>query len=36
MSLVYALYAPFILCYKDDRRFATLCRKVELPLPGKL
>jgi TolB-like protein/Tfp pilus assembly protein PilF len=29
------LYDPFILRYKDDPRFATFCRKVGLPVPGK-
>ena len=28
------LYDPFLLRYKNDPRFAALCRKVGLPVPG--
>jgi TolB-like protein/Flp pilus assembly protein TadD len=30
----YLLYDPFILRYKNDPRFAVLCKKVGLPVPG--
>jgi TolB-like protein/Tfp pilus assembly protein PilF len=30
-SIVFLLYDPFILRYKDDPRFAAFCRKVGLP-----
>ncbi len=29
------LYSPLLLRYKDDPRFAALCRKVGLPVPGE-
>jgi tetratricopeptide (TPR) repeat protein len=30
------LFDPFILRYKDDPRFAAFCRKLGLPVPGKV
>ncbi|HYM43631.1 MAG TPA: TIR domain-containing protein [Steroidobacteraceae bacterium] len=35
-GIVYLLYDPFILRYKDDARFAAFCRKVGLPVPGEM
>jgi hypothetical protein len=35
-GLASLLYDPFILRYKDDPRLAAFCRKVRLPVPGKL
>jgi tetratricopeptide (TPR) repeat protein len=35
-ALVFLLYDPFILRYKDDPRFATFCRKVGLPTPAEV
>jgi TolB-like protein/Flp pilus assembly protein TadD len=29
------LFDPFVLVYKDDPRFASLCRKIGLPVPGQ-
>jgi hypothetical protein len=34
-DIVWLLFDPFILRYKDDPRFATFCRKVGLPVPGE-
>jgi TolB-like protein/Tfp pilus assembly protein PilF len=34
-SIVFLLYDPFILRFKDDPRFAAFCRKVGLPVPGE-
>jgi hypothetical protein len=34
-GILQLLYDPFILRYKDDPRFATLCRKVGLPVPAE-
>jgi TolB-like protein/Tfp pilus assembly protein PilF len=34
-GIVFLLYDPFILRYKDDPRFAAFCRKVGLPVPGE-
>jgi hypothetical protein len=31
----YLLYAPFILRYKDDPRFAAFCQKVGPPVPAQ-
>jgi TolB-like protein/Tfp pilus assembly protein PilF len=33
-GIQYILFSPFILRYKNDPRFAALCRKVGLPVPG--
>jgi hypothetical protein len=35
-GIIYLLYDPFILRYKDDPRFAAFCRKVGLPVPGEV
>ena len=34
-GVVFLLYDPFILRYKDDPRFAAFCRKAGLPVPGE-
>jgi tetratricopeptide (TPR) repeat protein len=34
-GIVFLLYDPFILRYKNDPRFAAFCRKVGLPAPGE-
>jgi hypothetical protein len=36
LSIASLLYDPLILRYKDDPRFAALCRKVGLPVPGEV
>ena len=35
-AFTYLLYDPFILRYKDDLRFAALCKKVGLPTPAEV
>jgi TolB-like protein/Tfp pilus assembly protein PilF len=35
-GIVYLLYDPFILRYKDDPRFAAFCKKVGLPTPAEV
>jgi tetratricopeptide (TPR) repeat protein len=34
-GIIYLLFDPFILRYKDDPRFGALCRKAGLPVPGE-
>jgi TolB-like protein/Flp pilus assembly protein TadD len=34
-GILYLLFDPFILRYKDDPRFAAFCRRVGLPVPGE-
>ncbi len=34
-GLLSLLYDPFLLRYRDDPRFAALCRKLGLPVPGE-
>ena len=34
-GILYLLFDPFILRYKDDPHFADFCRKVGLPVPGE-
>ena len=35
-GIVYLLYDPFILRYKDDPRFVAFCRRVGLPTPAEV
>jgi TolB-like protein len=35
-GILYLLFDPFILRYKDDPRFAAFCRKVGLPTPAEI
>jgi hypothetical protein len=35
-AFTYLLYDPFIQRYKDDPRFAALCKKVGLPTPAEV
>ena len=34
-DIVTLLYDPFILRFNNDPRFAAICRKVGLPVPGE-
>jgi hypothetical protein len=36
LGIAVLLFDPFILRHKDDTRFAGFCRKLGLPVPGKV